>query len=252
MSVSVKLNEHRLNIPKPLHTCFSYLLENGDIEGIFRLNGSVKRVNHFTKEFLENPDLDLNKLKAGSDELVFTVHDIATVFKRLLSHYLKRSNSVIVDNSDQLSEIQLVCQKFTGSPVTLVRKTCSILNISNNNTNILLYLTFNLNKMSKLEKTTHMNISNLAIIFQPHFFNSELISDIEDLKKFRNAIEAYIEYCDILIEELGRPFPQPTVKVKIVSVIKSSPGVEIVTIATEKKPALLKRAFSMSVKRLKL
>lgn len=147
------------------------------------------------------------------------------------------------------------CEKFADSPTTLVRETCSILDLSRSNTNILLYLTYQLQKISEMEKTTQMNVSNLAIIFQPHFFNSGLISDLEHLKTFKNAIEAYIEHNDILIEQLaGASLTPQTVKVKIVSTVRVNTvqsAVNMVAIET-KKSDFLKRAFSMRVKRLKL
>lgn len=246
---SVVLSDNLVvNVPKPIYTCFNYLVENSSsAHGIFRVNGSVKRVNSLILQLKRNPSTDLSKINSG-----FTIYDVATVLKKLLSYYLKDTNCVFVNNSGQLSKIQQVCKQEGITSIELVRKTFPLLDIPTQEFHILLYLTSCLNEISKYVEVTEMPVSNLAIVFQPHFFNSESIVEISDLKTFKNAIEGYILHTEVLQElykKRTEDIPQRKVKVRAITV-KVPATVEILAIEGEKKSFFMRRALSIKVKKL--
>ena len=72
---NVSVDGLSVRVPKCLVQCFEYLQSNGIVEGIFRVNGSVKRIS----QYFANPNVE-NWIAANPNP-----HDISGVIKKYLN-----------------------------------------------------------------------------------------------------------------------------------------------------------------------
>lgn len=78
-----------LNLPSIIRITIDFLVNNDcyEKEGIFRVSGSMKRINQLQESFIENPKFNLyqmnNETLNSNDQL--TVFDVATLLKRYLN-----------------------------------------------------------------------------------------------------------------------------------------------------------------------
>jgi hypothetical protein len=180
MSCTVMVNLRKVVIPKPIKTCFDHVLRYADTVGIFRVLGSARRVLQITTHLLQHPDATIAECGAA------TVHDVATVIKRLVVHYLRATDGVFVSDERQLAQIRHVCQQ----PGDIGRRIRAILDLPRANTYLIIYLTDCLGQLAQHEARTQMSAANLAVVFQPHFFACLLLDDLAAFKPAAAALVA--------------------------------------------------------------
>lgn len=76
----VQLDGVSLIIPTIVYKCCDFIRCNDPVEGLFRMNGSIKQVNLIESELQKNVDAC-----EFADDPVTTVHDVAVVLKRWIS-----------------------------------------------------------------------------------------------------------------------------------------------------------------------
>ncbi|KAK9712147.1 GTPase activating protein (GAP) for Rho1p [Basidiobolus ranarum] len=146
-------------VPIVVAECGTYLKKNGiDTKGIFRINGSTKRVGQLQELFNAGPLYGRNASWNG-----YTVHDVANLLRRYLNclpepvisphlYFLFRE---AYKTHEENGEMQL--QAFQNLLSYLPRP----------NQSLLLYLMNLLAYFAEHQETTLMDADNLATIFQP-------------------------------------------------------------------------------------
>ncbi|CAK7894547.1 hypothetical protein CAAN1_02S05248 [[Candida] anglica] len=245
MSFSVSIEDKDVNVSRSIHTCFLYILNHGNVTGIFRVSGSAVRIRFLTEHLTNNPETDLETFQKS---YMFTVHDITAVLKKLLATSLRHSDFTIVNNRQLLENLQTIYVLEQDSKC-VVRKSCDIIDLPRINMHLLVYVSYQLHRIAAMEETTSMSASNLSIIFQPYLFNNLVITNPDDLKCLRGVIEAFIVHSPLVVELLQEKekFLTPMTSTSTPASIQ----VKRMAVEEEKKPFILRRALSLRVKRLK-
>lgn len=96
---SVQLNGITFYIPTIVYKCCDFIRKNEPVEGLFRMNGSIKQVNLIESELQKNIDT----CEFANDPAT-TVHDVAVVLKRWIS---KLDDGLITaDVCNSLTQVQ--------------------------------------------------------------------------------------------------------------------------------------------------
>lgn len=198
-------------IPTIVVQCFDKIFENSSVEGIFRINGSVKRIGIVYNHLLNNEDFD-------SITEYYNCHDVCGVLKKFLKVYLPLINDIFSPNhlffdkfkvfyDEYVNHDRNSMNSFKTALTTLDNQ--SLIDLINNFTkyilvknssfknNLLLYFLFNINKLCQSESTTKMTSLNYSIIFQPYLFNSSNLSYLPFLQDFLHVL---IDNFDLLLE----------------------------------------------------
>ncbi|CAO3600889.1 unnamed protein product [Absidia cylindrospora] len=147
-------------IPTIIAKCGSYLKEEGlEIEGIFRLSGSSKRIGQLQALF-DTPDTQYGVYLAWDD---YNVHDVANVMRRFLNHL---PEPVIPLNHHQVFRSTLETD-FDSTDAKIQAFQNLINQIPLVNQFLLLYLLDLLSLFSMTKHLTRMDISSLASVFAP-------------------------------------------------------------------------------------
>ncbi|ODV67321.1 hypothetical protein HYPBUDRAFT_11899 [Hyphopichia burtonii NRRL Y-1933] len=165
----------RIKIPRIIHECFQHILEHGStIEGIFRINGSIKRINQLYNHLI------LHK-KIEDFAEIYSIHDVCGVLKKYMKNYLSSINEIFT--SKQIEQIKKMSEVVEDSQSVQSFKTAKeeetnetidkFLNYINNynlryKNDFLIYSIYQLNKLQSIE--TKMTNYNYSIIFQPYLF----------------------------------------------------------------------------------
>ncbi|KAJ2008344.1 GTPase activating protein (GAP) for Rho1p, partial [Coemansia thaxteri] len=147
-------------VPTVVAVCGRHLCDQGQqMQGIFRVNGSMKRVQKLQDEFCEQPHYGRHIEWAG-----YTLHDAATILRRYLislpesvisaAHYnafLEKLTESVPDSEKARDYALLICQLTPESRHTL------------------LYMLELLSVFARQDNCTRtlMNASNLAAVLQP-------------------------------------------------------------------------------------
>lgn len=231
-----------VHVPSLLDDCFSYILSNALVEGIFRVSGSARRMKLISADYSRYHEWLASETKPNS-------HDVAGVIKKYLRVYLDSMDGLFT--SSCLSQLQRLYLSHTRSdsefsfdsfksattslgsprtlpsvvedaeygptvtnPETLLDAVSHLLitkNLSAKN-DFFIYLLLQLKQLSLHEDKTKMTVSNLSIIFQPYIFNTKSLSELEPFQNFLtflvinydNLVQKYVCYKNILggLEEL--------------------------------------------------
>ncbi|CAO3689405.1 unnamed protein product [Rhizopus stolonifer] len=176
------------SIPIVAAKCGSYLKQNGlETEGIFRISGSVKRVNELEFQF----DSSASHYGLDFNWEGYTVHDTANLFTRYLN---KLPNSVIpfesfqafrdVMSNNAYSDIEKRIDAFQGL----------IQNLAVPHQHLLLYLLDTLSLFASNAAQTKMSIPNLAAVFCPSILRHPDHNTPLEYKISQYVIEFLIEY----------------------------------------------------------
>lgn len=90
---SVVVGDTELTIPTVVYKCCDFLKYTAPVEGLFRMNGSIKQINQIEMDLYRNiesyvftiNDENTNGLHSSPNTNVSTAHDIAVVLKRWIS-----------------------------------------------------------------------------------------------------------------------------------------------------------------------
>lgn len=148
----------------------AYNYEATEVEGIFRLNGSFKRMKHLQAIFE-----DSSEYGEGLDWAGFTVHDAAGILRRYLNQlsepvvplnmYERFKGPMIKCNDEEKSPKQAdigdTTRQFVSTYWELVRALPSI------NQDLFIYILDLLAKFCSKSDYTRMTAENLAAAFQP-------------------------------------------------------------------------------------
>ncbi|KAI9251213.1 Rho GTPase activation protein, partial [Sporodiniella umbellata] len=187
------------SIPIVVAKCGSFLKQQGtDIfkqfaytnlsgEGIFRVSGSIKRVNELEFSF----DSSASHYGLDFSWEGYTVHDAANLLTRYLN---KLPNSVIPfesyhDFRDTISKIT-----YTDTELKVEHFQSLIRKLPIAHQHLLLYLLDLLSLFASNSEQTKMSISNLAAIFCPSLIRHPNYNSPDEYKISQCAIEFLIEY----------------------------------------------------------
>ncbi|KAG1050283.1 hypothetical protein G6F43_007430 [Rhizopus delemar] len=181
------------SIPIVVAKCGSFLKKNGlQTEGIFRISGSVKRINMLEFQF----DQSTNHYGLGFNWEGYTVHDAANLLTRYLN---KLPNSVIPfehyqdfhdvmnhhDEQDRIDAFQRLIQTLPPA-----------------HQHLLLYLLDTLSLFTSHVSQTKMSTSNLAAVFCPGLLRHPDHNTPSDYKVSQHVIECLIESQSLLTIQL--------------------------------------------------
>ncbi|CAH6722993.1 hypothetical protein CLIB1444_12S01860 [[Candida] jaroonii] len=167
--IDVEINDIELKIPVIIYDIFNYI-EDNITEGIFRINGSLKKINQYYSnlskypKFLKHPDT--------------SIYDICSLIKKILN-----SNYQFVD-SEHLN--------LTGNNAVDIKNFNNHLNteIPSLSINIFIFVINKLHNFLKYHDETKMTIMNYSIIFQPILISSD---NLLLLPNFINLLKSIIE-----------------------------------------------------------
>lgn len=77
---SVRINETDFIIPTYVYKCIQYIKDNRPVEGLFRMNGSIKQINLLESELYKNVDSF-----SFNDDTTTSIHDVAVILKRWIA-----------------------------------------------------------------------------------------------------------------------------------------------------------------------
>lgn len=205
-----------VRVPKCLVQCFEYLQSNGMVEGVFRVNGSVKRIS----QYFANPNIE-NWIAANPSP-----HDISGVIKKYLNYYLYDASVfdeattreiknhyvvymnqiLVIDHKDDVSinSFKTAKTSYDCSPLNefLEKFVQSMISERSQDKNqLFIYIIHNLSLIMDHSMKTKMSSINLAIIFQPYFFDNSDINNIQTLPLLQKILQTLIENSSALINE---------------------------------------------------
>ncbi|EPY51664.1 rho-type GTPase activating protein Rga5 [Schizosaccharomyces cryophilus OY26] len=146
-------------IPAVVAKCGFFLKQNAtQVKGIFRVNGSSKRIQLLQKAFSTSPDYGRSFEWNG-----YTVHDAANVFRRFIN--LMPEHVIPLDYYELFREPMTLSNLTDNDRIEMYRQRIDKLPIPNRQ--LLLYL---LDLLAVFASNSHINLmsaENLAAIFQP-------------------------------------------------------------------------------------
>lgn len=228
----VDIDTVQVSVPAILNDCFNYVLEEGLVEGIFRISGSVRRIRAVAEDYSQYKEWLFNEKKP-------LPHDVCGVIKKYLNQYLQTMNnlfsllllaqirrlhmshrrttsdssidsfksaltsldsntrvSVLDADADHLSFSKQLSQDMDNFidafAHLLVTRNPSAKN------SFFVYLVWKLKHFASFEEQTKMSAENAAIIFQPYIFHT---TNLVDLKFFQNLLVTLIENFDTFLEK---------------------------------------------------
>lgn len=206
-------------VPELLVDCFEYVLAHGLAEGLFRVNGSVKRTRLVTadypsyKQWLAAQQPSCNDvssvIKKYSRDYFAATGGLfpQPVLKALHSIYQtrKRSDSnvsaVLASTLSVASgPSMLVANSIALNQQTLLDSLATLLVAKNDprkNAVFLYYLSV-LHRVAQHEDHTRMSSANLAILFQPYIFDTP---SMYDLLAYQGMLAYLIQNSDALAEK---------------------------------------------------
>lgn len=183
-------------VPPWLNDCFCYIHSHPPVEGMFRINGSVKRINNLHAHLGLAGRLD-------NADCAFTVHDVCGVLKKQLKNYLPTINGLypltfvdkLLAHEDDGSSVELFKTAYTSADdhaCHLIDAVCSYMEeVPTFKNNLLLYIVSNLHTLAKVEVQTKMSPLNLAIVFQPYLFFSDKLPQLLVLQEILLTLIAH-------------------------------------------------------------
>lgn len=207
----IDIESNSCQIPTIIVQCFDKIFENTSVEGIFRINGSVKRIGHIYNHLLNNEGFD-------TITEYYNCHDVCGVLKKFLKIYLPQISEIFSPNylffdkfktfydeymnidSTSMSSYKTALTSQDSQPLTELLNSFTkfiILKNSSFKNNLFIYFLFNINKLCKYQSTTKMTSLNYSIIFQPYLFNSSNLSYLPFLQEFLHLL---IDNFDLLLE----------------------------------------------------
>ncbi|WFC99489.1 GTPase activating protein (GAP) for Rho1p [Malassezia yamatoensis] len=191
-----------------------YLKQNAtDIEGIFRINGSEKRMKELRQQFNTPPDYG-----KGINWDGYNVHDAATLLRRFLN-----SMPEPIIPIDRFQEFSHVFLKSNISEEDAVSKYRSLITSCPPATQyLLLYILDLLAVFDRASDVNKMNAKNLAILFQPGMLMHPSIKSKDDHQAAVHIVQFLIDHQDRFVLALSdRPpadvLPEDLAKPKILS-----------------------------------
>lgn len=177
-----------------------YLKENAtEVEGVFRVGGSEKRMKELTEVFDSPPYYGRNV-----DWSKYTVHDAAGLLRR----YLNQLPGPIIP-TDMYQEFRNVLAHDRFDPESTIRSyRLLITSMPSANQYLLLYVLDLLAVFDRRSEVNLMTANNLAIIFQPAILNNPALpTNKEDHALAVQVIEFLIKHQDHFFLALSPPPP---------------------------------------------
>ncbi|KAJ2402656.1 GTPase activating protein (GAP) for Rho1p, partial [Coemansia sp. RSA 2559] len=173
-------------VPTVVAVCGLYLWQNGQqTQGIFRVNGSMKRVQRLQDEFNTAPSYGRHTDWSG-----YTLHDAATILRRYL---ISLPESVI--SVDHYSAFLEKLSESVPDDVKARDFGTLIYGLTPEARNTLLYILEMLSVFARSENSTRtlMNSSNLAAVLQPCLLvHPGHVADPQEYGKAKDVIEFLI------------------------------------------------------------
>ncbi|KAJ1964841.1 GTPase activating protein (GAP) for Rho1p, partial [Dispira parvispora] len=185
--VDMKLPEQMCStLPILLAVCGHYLSQNGTHNvGIFRVSGSLKRIQEIHQAFDTPPDYG-----ASLDLSQFTIHDIASLFRRYLT--LLPEPVIPVEHYQCFREVlDLHSEEPLSYQIERFREL--IAELPEAERTVLLYVISFLAFFANFSEHTRMDVYNLAAIFQPGLLVHPMHTlSPDEYKRSQKIIEFFI------------------------------------------------------------
>lgn len=207
----IDIGTNSCQVPTIVIQCFDKIFENTSVEGIFRINGSVKRIGHIYNHLMNNEGFD-------TITEYYNCHDVCGALKKFLKIYLPQISEIFSPNylffdkfktfydeymnidSTSMSSYKTALTSQDSQPLSeLVNNFTKFIILKNSSfkNNLFIYFLFNISKLCKYQSTTKMTSLNYSIIFQPYLFNSSNLSHLPFLQEFLHLL---IDNFDLLLE----------------------------------------------------
>ncbi|GEQ71857.1 hypothetical protein JCM33374_g5543 [Metschnikowia sp. JCM 33374] len=214
-----------VEVPSLLADCFEYVLENGLVEGIFRISGSIKRMRDVSSNYAS--------YKTWLETCKPLPHDVSGIIKKFTRDYLQnigglfpapvlaslrshfsahvRKNSVLSSESyrststsfssglESVSEEvtdpeyvtqQSVAEKLDSLAMLLVTKNSTCKNA------LFIYYLSVLKCVSAHQEQTRMHNANIAIVFQQYLFETWVVTELQSYQKL---LEFLLDHFDSFV-----------------------------------------------------
>lgn len=205
-----------VTVPAVLNRCFCFIFDHGLVEGVFRINGSTKRVNAY---FLQLSQCE-QWLSAADDERPLA-YDVCGVIKRFLKAHLASADLVSASTASQIRALHVQHSAdgdFLADVATLLwRRNPPSKNL------LVLYLVHTLQRLACFQETTKMTSLNYSIIFQPYVLAS---TAIEDLRPYQEVLQRLIDNADALVAVYRNLGPQNALETALFADTTSLESVE--------------------------
>ncbi|KAI0242557.1 GTPase activating protein (GAP) for Rho1p [Massospora cicadina] len=194
----------RVRVPLVVDICCSFLRENAtSTKGVFRVNGSLKRIQSLQQLFESKRIYKNTRL----DQLGFTVFDVAGVLMR----YLKCLRESVIPAAYVLRFRQVSPLQPVADQTMAYRSLVNELPLANGD--LLMYLLDFLAEMAKHANHTLMSCTNLASVFQPTLlFLPQHAMDPYEYKRNQLVVLFLISNFASLADREQRPASSPVIK----------------------------------------
>ncbi|BEJ17278.1 hypothetical protein CspHIS471_0606790 [Cutaneotrichosporon sp. HIS471] len=146
-------------VPILIGRCGAYLKSKTDIEGVFRVSGSAKRIRDLQVRFDEGPKYGIDLIW---EESPYTPHDVATILRRYLTQMSEPVTPFQYYNAFRAIQVSdHTAEQKVREYKRLVR------DMPRENQYLLLYLLDLLGLFARDSDKNLMTSANLAVIFQP-------------------------------------------------------------------------------------
>lgn len=169
-----------------------------ETEGIFRVNGSEKRVRDLCTLFDTPPTYGRTL-----DWSPYTVHDAASVLRR----FLNNMPQPVIPHSMYRKFCRAMTRRDPDTDEIIHRFRALIVSLPQANQYLLLYLLDLLAVFDRKSDRNLMKASNLAIVFQPGIINVPSMRGKDDHHTAVHILEFLITYQDSFVLALSKPPP---------------------------------------------
>ncbi|KAG6813956.1 hypothetical protein H0H92_005211 [Tricholoma furcatifolium] len=187
-------------VPVVVAKCGGYLKAKAtEVPGTFRINGSARRTRDLQDIFERSPEFG-RKLNWAME--IYTTHDIATVFRRYLTHM---PEPVIPYDMYHSFRDPLARPKYNTSDVIATYQEL-IKQMPQQNEHLLLYVLDLLSVFALKSQKNLMTASNLAVIFRPGLIshpNHE--TSPQEFELSQNVLQFLIEHQDHFMLDIPPP-----------------------------------------------
>ncbi|KCV72202.1 hypothetical protein H696_01601 [Fonticula alba] len=167
----VSFSPRRLFIPHPIRSLFTFLYRNDRIgqDGLFRINGSQRRIQDLKRILDENPMADLSTIRLPNGCL--SANDVASLIK---SYFSSQAEPLLTNQFERICEF--IAAEDSHSPRALQAMQYVFMTLPAASRDLFEALLRLLHTVASADGM--MNASNLALVFAPCFLSAASAMDL--------------------------------------------------------------------------
>lgn len=214
-----------VRVPRLVHECCAFIDENEPLEGIFRVNGYIKKVKQLEKKIMENPnsfdfktlihqtavdqtpvDQNINQNQQTQSEFEqnyeITGYDVAMVLKRFLNNLdscliTPTVYEVLTKQASPVWKDSSMSAEPSGDDLVSA-DALALYFLPQEHLHLLLFMLRFLNSLTRpsFAQASRMTSGNFAKVFQPTFFKSTFASSenlLQDFKRNESMLQRWID-----------------------------------------------------------